>query len=416
MTTTTPNTKLNTLEFWAQPAELRDEAFAWLRAHDPVAWNEAPDPISPDLPNDAGFWSLVKHEDIQFVSRTPELFTSTDGVFVDDFPQLETILSFLVMDTPRHTAYRGIVASAFTPRNVRQMDSDIAAVVREVVSEVAPLGSGDLCALITKEIPGRVFATFMGIDDRSERQLVMDAAEQIASWADPEYAHIGSPLQVFADAAGRLQTTAFEMAARRRDNPGDDLLSWILQAECEGERMTDAEIGSFFCLLAGAANDTVRHSTAHALVTLQQHPAQRELLYSDFDAHIDLALNELLRWKPPINHFRRVALKDIELRGKTIKAGDKVVLWYPSGCRDEEVFGDPFTFRIDRNPNPHQAFGGGGLHLCLGSALAKQMLKSALREVDHSLTNLTIGEPEYMLSNFMHGVMKLPATWQATMP
>jgi cytochrome P450 len=240
----------------------------------------------------------------------------------------------------------------------------------------------------------------------------MDAAEQLGSWADPEYSYLGTPLDVFVDAATKLQSAALEMAARRRENPGDDLLSWILNADYDGERMTDAELGAFFCLLAGAANDTTRHSTAHALITLQKHTDQRDLLYADFDAKIDLAMNELLRWKPPLTHFRRVAKEDIELRGRTIRAGDKVVMWYISGCRDEEIFGDPFTFRIDRNPNPHQAFGGGGIHLCLGSALAKQMIKSALREVGDQLSDLQLGEPEYMLSNFMQGVMKLPATWR----
>jgi cytochrome P450 len=412
MTTTAPNTQLNTLQFWAQPAAERDAAFTWLRANNPVSWNEAPDPIAPDLPNEAGFWSLVRHEDIRFVSRNPELFTSAKGVFVDDFPQLETILSFLVMDAPRHTALRGIVGATFTPRNMRRMDSDIAATVREVVSEVAPLGQGDLCALVTKEIPGRVFAKFMGITDVDQRQLVMDAAEQLGSWADPEYAYLGTPLDVFVDAAGKLQAAALEMAEQRRAQPGDDLLSWILNADYEGERMTDAELGAFFCLLAGAANDTTRHSTAHALITLQEHPDQRALLYADFEARIDIAINELLRWKPPLTHFRRVATEDVELRGRTIKAGDKVVMWYVSGCRDEDVFGDPFTLRIDRNPNPHQAFGGGGIHLCLGNALAKQMLKSALYEVNDQLLGLDLGEPDYMLSNFMQGVMKLPATWR----
>jgi cytochrome P450 len=412
MTTTAPNTELNTLQFWAQPAEQREEAFAWLRANEPVSWNDAPDPIAPDLPNNAGFWSLVKHDDIRFVSRNPELFTSTQGVFVDDFPQLETILSFIVMDAPRHTALRGIVSSTFTPRNMRQMEAGIRATVREIVADAASLGKGDLCALITKEIPGRVFAQFMGIEDAEQRQLVMDAAEQLGSWADPEYAHLGTPLEVFVDAATKLQTTALEMAARRRENPGDDLLSWIINADYEGERMDDAELGAFFCLLAGAANDTTRHSTAHSLITLEKHPEQRELLYESFDERVDLAINELLRWKPPLTHFRRVANQDIELGGKTIKAGDKVVMWYVSGSRDEEVFGDPFTFRIDRNPNPHQAFGGGGIHLCLGSALAKQMIKSSLREVHDQLLDLELGEPEYMLSNFMQGVMKLPATWR----
>lgn len=407
-----PNTQLNTLQFWAQTPQERDDAFIWLRTNGPVSWHDAPDPIAADLPNEAGFWSLVKHEDIRFVSRNPQIFSSAQGVFVDDFPQLETILSFLVMDQPRHTALRGIVGSTFTPRNVRRMEAEIRRTVREIVEEVAPSGNGDLCALITKEIPGRIFAGFMGIEDLRMRQDVMDAAEQLGSWADPEYAHIGSPLEVFVDASNRLQAYAIAMAEQRRGRPGDDMLSWILNADYEGERMDDAELGAFFCLLAGAANDTTRHSAAHSLITLEQHPDQRDLLFESFDERIDLAINELLRWKPPLTHFRRVANRDVEIRGTTIKAGDKVVMWYVSGSRDEEVFGDPFTFRIDRNPNPHQAFGGGGIHLCLGSALAKQMLKSTLAEVHEQLLDLELGEPDYLLSNFMQGVMRLPARWR----
>jgi cytochrome P450 len=406
-----PDLNINRLEFWGRPADERDATFTWLRQNQPVSWQDKPDPVAPELPSEAGFWSLVKHEDIRYVSRNPDKFTSTHGIFVDDIPALETILSFIVMDQPRHTALRGIVNTTFIPRNVRKMEDQIKATVRQIIDEVVPKGEGELCQLITKEVPGRVFAGFFGVDDPKRRQDIMDAAEQLGSWSDPEYAHIGSPLEVFQDAAARLQATAAEMAAERRAEPGDDLLTWILNAEYEGEKMTEDELGAFFCLLAGAANDTTRHSMAHVLITLQEHADARTFLFEDFEGRIDDAVNELLRWQAPLRHFRRVANEDMELRGHQIKQGDKLVMWYLSGNRDEDVFDDPFTFKIDRNPNPHQAFGGGGIHLCLGSALGKQMLKSEIWEIYTRMDNLEVGKPEYMLSNFMNGVMKLPGTW-----
>ena len=414
MTTTVPNTDLNSLSFWARSAYERDAGFAWLRAHDPVAWHGAPDPISPDLPNEAGFWSLTKHPDIRYVSRNPQLFSSAHGVFIDDFPQLETILSFIVMDPPQHTALRGIVNSTFTPRNIRRMEDDIRATVADVVADMKHQRAGDLCEVLAKQIPGRIFAGFMGVSDRDQRQAIMDASEQLGAWADPEYAHRGTPLEVFVDAADRLKAICADMAVERRIRPGDDLLSWILQADFEGRKMDEAEFGAFFCLLSGGANDTSRHSIAHALIELDRHPEQRDWLYADFEKRADLAVNELLRWKAPLMHFRRVANQDIELRGKTIRAGDKLALWYVSGNRDEEVFDDPFTLKLDRNPNPHQSFGGGGIHACLGAALGRQILKHTLGEVRRQLTDVRLGKPEYMLSNFMQGVMRLPATWKAT--
>lgn len=185
MTDTAPNTELNRLSFWAQPPAEREAAFTWLRHHQPVSWQDKPDPVAPELPSEAGFWSLVKHDDIRHVSRNPQLFTSSEGIFVDDIPALETILSFIVMDQPRHTALRGIVNSTFTPRNVRKMEDQIRATVRQIIDEVAPKGEGDLCQHITKEVPGRVFAGFFGVDDPQTRQAIMDAAEQLGSWSTP---------------------------------------------------------------------------------------------------------------------------------------------------------------------------------------------------------------------------------------
>ncbi len=409
----TVNTNLSRLKFWAQPRSTHHDTFRWLRENKPVSWHEAPEALDPNLDNAQGFWSVVKYRDIQHVSRNTELFSSAEGVFVDDFPQLETMLSFIVTDAPRHTEMRGIVGVAFTPKNVFKMSEDTSRIVREIIDRVAPKGEGDLCHLITKEVPGRIFATFMGITDPDQIQYVMDAAEQFACWNDPEYAHIGSPLQVFADASLKLATLAIELAKERKEKPGDDLLSWVAQAQYEGNKMTVEEVGVFFALLAAGANDTTRHSMAHVLALFDQNPDQLAYVLEDFDARADDAINECLRLEPPLMHFRRTATQDCELGGETIKKGDKVVMWYISSNRDGEVFENPDTFDVRRiaKHNPHQAFGGGGPHYCLGHMLAKQTLKAEMWEIYTRMRDLKVGEREMLLSNFMNGVKRLPATW-----
>jgi cytochrome P450 len=404
---------LSTMRFWAEPRQLHLDTFKWLRENKPVSWHDAPEALDPDLDNAKGFWSVTKHADIREVSRNPQIFSSADGVFIDDFPQLETMLSFIVSDPPRHTSFRNIVSVAFTPKHIKKVEEQNNEIVRKVIDKAAPQGEGDLCTLITKEVPGRIFASYFGIKDEDEIKYVMDTAEQMGAWSDPEYAHIGSPLQVFADATSRLGELALRHAKERQKNPGEDLMSWVSQAQYEGQKMTVEEVGVFFALLAGAANDTTRHSAAHMLYLFARNPDQLAYLMDDFGGRADDAINEALRVQPPLMHFRRTAVQDVELGGETIKAGDKVVLWYISGCRDAEVFENPDTLDIKRpwKQNPHQAFGGGGPHYCLGNMLAKQMLKSELHEIFTRMQNLEVGEQTLMVSNFMNGVMKMPGKW-----
>jgi cytochrome P450 len=413
MTAGTIDTNLSALSFWGQPRQVHHDTFKWLRENQPVIWNDPPEALDPNLDNAKGFWSVTKHEHIRYVSRNPQIFSSADGVFVDDFPQLESMLSFIVSDPPRHTMFRNIVSVAFTPKNIKKVEEQNNRFIHEIIDRVAPLGEGDLCALITKEVPGRIFASYFGIRDDHEIKYVMDLAEQMGAWSDPEYAHIGSPLQVFADATSRLGEVALRHAKERQANPGEDLMSWVSQAQYEGQKMTVEEVGVFFALLAGAANDTTRHSMAHVLALFDQHPDQLAYLFEDFDARVDDAINECLRIEPPLLHFRRTATQDVELGGQQIKAGDKVVLWYVSGNRDADVFENPDTFDIRRpwKQNLHQAFGGGGPHYCLGNMLAKQMIRTEIWEIYTRMKDLKVGERTMMLSNFMNGVMKMPGTW-----
>ncbi|MGV1003755.1 MAG: cytochrome P450 [Candidatus Nanopelagicales bacterium] len=407
------DTRLNSLEFWAKPRAYRHEAFTFLRNNKPISWNEPPDSLDPNLQNAKGFWSIVKHAHLREISRNVEVFSSAEGVFIDDFPQLETMLSFIVTDPPRHTELRNIVTVAFTPRNIRKMTDRIAGIVKNIVDDVAWRGEGDLCELITKEVPGQVFCSMLGITDRDQIQYTMDAAEQFACWNDPEYAHIGSPLMVFADASMKLATLANELVPERMKNPGDDLLSWVAQAQYEGKKLNQDEVGVFFALLAAGANDTTRHAMASALDLFQQHPDQLAYLMEDFDGRVDNAVNEVLRLEPPLMHFRRTATRDYQLDDVTFKEGDKVVMWYIASNRDEDVFENPQKMDISRDDkhNPHQSFGAGGPHYCLGHILGREVLKAQMREIYHRMPNLKVGEPDLLLSNFMNGTKRLPATW-----
>jgi cytochrome P450 len=249
------------------------------------------------------------------------------------------------------------------------------------------------------------------VDSWELRDRVIAAADQMVSWADPAYTEHMSPLEVFSGGAGMLAAIALELAEQRRSDPRDDMVTWVVQAEFEGRSMTDQEIGAFFVLLGAAANDTTGHTLANALIALQEFPEQKRLLLEDFDARIDDAVEEFLRFRPPIMHFRRTALDDYEIGGKLIRKGDKVVLWYVSGCRDEDAFEDPDTLNILRTDNRHIAFGGGGPHYCIGNALGRAVLKAGIREAYEQLPDLQLGEPAFYPSNFMNNVRRLPATW-----
>jgi cytochrome P450 len=411
-------TDIENFSFWRGSREERRDGFAWLRRNDPVSWHPPAESLllPPEL-NTQGFWAITKAAHIQEVSRRTDVFSSAPGIFMEDMPEVvvAAALSFLAMDAPEHPQLRGIVHKAFSPGRIRQMEGWIREHARKLVAEIAPLGGGDMCPLLTKELPGRIYASYIGADEDDEiRKRVIHLADRLVSWNDPEYTKEMEPIEVFADAADGLSEIALDLAEKRRRQPGDDMVSWLLQASFEGREMEDWEIASFFVMLSGGANDTSAHLTGSSLVALEEHPEQKAWLLEDYEGRIDGAIDELLRFNPPLTHFRRTATQDYELGGKTIKAGDKVVLWYISGSRDEDVFEDPNVLDLSRiNANKHVTFGGGGPHYCLGSALGRQLVKCALREVYTQLPDFAVGEPEFVFSNFINGVRKVPATWTA---
>ncbi|MGH3631595.1 MAG: cytochrome P450, partial [Sciscionella sp.] len=213
---------------------------------------------------------------------------------------------------------------------------------------------------------------------------------------------------VLLDGLMVLHTVAFALTESRRRQPADDLMTALVQAEVEGNRLTDEEIAAFFVLLCVAGNDTTRQTTSHTMLALQRNPGQRAALMADFDGGIETAVEEFVRWSSPVLSFRRTARRDTEIRGQRITEGEKVVLFYLSGNRDPAVFAEPHTFDISRKPNPHVGFGGGGPHFCLGSHLARMQLRAIFDELLHRLPDIEVGEPEYLAGNFINGIKRLP--------
>ncbi|MDN4522598.1 cytochrome P450 [Mycolicibacterium austroafricanum] len=417
MTTAVPTHRdidLSDRNFWARPHEERDAAFAVLRRENPVSWSRPADSdLLPPEQNLKGFWSLTKHEDIRYASRHPEIFSSAEGITVEDFPVEIRMMSqsFIAMDAPRHTQLRGITLDAFKPRNMLRLQDWIQGHARDLISEISHLGEGDFVDLVSVKLPGRIFGSFFGLPPGELHEKTINAAQRTLGWTDPEVRGDLTAVELFVGAVMDLHETVTTLLPERRANPGDDLLSWMVQAEFDGEKMTDDELKAFFTLLAVAANDTTRHASAHAILAFSQFPDQRDLLVADVEGRVDTAVEEVLRWASPLVHMRRTAVQDVTLRGSEIKAGDKVVLWYSSANRDEDIFEDPFKFDIARNPNPHIAFGGGGPHFCLGAALARTMLRSLLTEVYTRIPDISAPEPRYQVANFINGINSLPATW-----
>ncbi len=414
VTTTHKDIDLSARSFWAKSMAERDAAFTTLRRENPVPWSRpAESDLLPAELNTKGFWSLTKMEDIRYASRHPEVFSSAQGITMEDFApeMIEVAQSFIAMDAPRHTQLRGITLDAFKPRNMRRLEGWIRGHARDLITEMAHLGEGDFVELVSVKLPGRIFGSFFGLPPGEMHDKTIDAAQRLLGWPDPEVCAGKSGLELFAGAVMELHEVASTLIPERRANPGDDLLTWMVQAEFDGKKMTDDELRAFFVLLAVAANDTTRHASAQAIHAFSKFPEQRARLVEDVPGRVDAAVEEVLRWASPLIHMRRTATQDVTIRGSEIKAGDKVVLWYASGNRDEDVFTDPFTFDIARSPNPHIAFGGGGPHFCLGAALARTMLKSLLTEVYTRIPDIDAPEPDFLVANFINGIKRLPATW-----
>ena len=393
--------------FWEKDVEQRDLTFKQLREQRPVSWQPPIETTLHPQQDDPGFWAVVRHADIVEVSKNSDVFVSGYGVMFDVLPPvfLQMAMSFLAMDNPQHDKVRGLVGKAFTRPQIKRIEDDITSRARRIVATAGePI---DFVSDISRHLPIEMFGDMFGVPEEL-RPTVAHLADEIVAWSDPVLLAGRDGAQVQLEATAQIHQIAAQLIAERRKEPADDLLTNLVQAEVDGEQLTDPEISAVMVLFAVAATDTTRHTASFAVKALTDFPDQREWLWEDFEGRINTAIEEFLRWGSVVLNFRRTAVADYELNGQQILPGDKVVMMYASGNRDAEVFVNPDTFDLTRQPNPHIAFGGGGLHFCLGNQLAKSMLRSLFRELHQQMPNFSAGEPTLMKTNFMRGVVSLP--------
>jgi cytochrome P450 len=400
---------LSPLSFWSKTPRERDESLAILRRERPVSWHPPCEGTMTPAEESHGFWAVVRNEDIRTVSTHDEVFVSGQGIQLEDVPIeiLETVSSFLAMDHPRQTQLRKLCASAFTPRRIRTTEAQIADQARRIVDDLLEHPEGDWVAQVSRRLPMLTIFEMMGVDEEFHEDTTR-GVDGMVSWADEEVRGDLAPEELLMDSLLTLLRTALTIAEARRSEPRDDLMTNLVQAEVDGQRLSDDEIAAYFCLLAVAGNDTTRNTISHTARAFTEFPDQRKLLMADFETHIGTAMEEMVRWATPVMTFRRTAVRDFELGGRVIEAGDWVGLFYQSGNRDEACFANPWQFDVTRDPNPHVAFGGGGPHYCLGAFLARTQLRCIWREILTRCPDFEVGEPDYLVGNFMSAIKRLP--------
>lgn len=408
---------LSTPEFWSRPWAEREGAFQTLRSERPMSFYEERDFGVPMVPAGTGYWAVTRHADILTASRTPEVFCSRRGATsIPDLPAefLEFFGGMINMDDPGHQRLRRLVNAGFTPRQLERLSHDVEHAAAEIIGAVAEKGSCDFVTELSAPFPIRIVCDMMGIP-QSQHAFVFERTNIILGAGDPEYvADVTQVVPAVLGAGADLVELMKDMRKHRLANPTDDLTSVLVNAEVDGDKLSEEDLGSFFVLLVVAGNETTRNSISHGMKALCDNPEQRELFQRNFDRIAPTAIEEIVRWASPVIFMRRTTTRDCELGGQKLREGEKILLFYNSGNRDELVFEDPHRFDIERTPNDHVAFGGPGPHFCLGANLARREIKVFFRQLFERLPDLQItGEPDRLSSNFIHGIKHMPCEFTA---
>lgn len=405
---------LSDIEFWAGPREVREGAFKALRDTPGLVFFEERVIEDSPFPRGPGYWALTRHDDIWAVSRNPQLFCSGQGSNIGDLPQEmnEFFGSMINMDDPKHFRLRSIVSKGFTPKEVNRVEELVKVKAAEIVTRVQeqfPDKTCDFVEHVAAALPLEIICDMMGIP-ASDYEQIFRWTNTILGVGDPEYV---TSYEDLMSHALEMFMYAQTLGESRRADPQDDITSVMMAAEVDGEQLTAQEFGSFFILLVVAGNETTRTAITHGMKLLTEHPDQRELLFGDYETHAKSGMEEIVRYATPVIHFRRTATADTEINGFPVKEGDKVVMFYSSGNRDERVFDDPYRFDVQRPLQPAQVgFGAGGPHFCLGANLARREMTVMFDEIRRRLPSLrTVGEPAYLQSNFINGIKRLDCTW-----
>ena len=385
------------------------DQFDRMRKEAPVCWH-------PEV-DDTGFWALTKHADVKAVSHDSATFSSElGGTFIptaDEEALASLRLTILMMDPPKHHRYRRLVSKGFTPRMITQLVEEIERRAARVVDEVCEKGEAEFVEEIAAQVPVQIICQMIGLEPEVWPRMITLSNNLIGARDDPDYQEVAGGPEA---ASMEVYMMCDAVAADRRQNPRDDIMSALVHAEIDGERLTDPELNLFFITLIVAGNETTRNLINHSMLALLDNPDQAERLRQD-PSLWDTGVEEMLRWGASIHNFRRTATKDTEIRGVPIAQGDKVVMYYAAANRDEEVFDDPHTFDVGRTPNDHVTFGGGGEHFCLGASLARSEIKATMRQIVERLPDLELaGTPNRLHSDFVNGIKTMPVRFTPTPP
>ena len=387
--------------------------FDALRADDPVHWD------AEDEPN-SGFWSVTRYHDIVNVLRDAQTFSSEVGAAnleELDSEQLEVRKSMLETDGDRHRALRKMMQGEFNPKAVAGYETFLRGLTASTLDAALPQGEFDFVKEVSADFPIRVLARMLGVPDADTGQLI-EWGNRMVGNTDPEHADVllGSDeseqyrlLPFRSPAALEVFDYGRNLRDQRLGKDGHDLVSKLVNAvPIDGKALDDRDFRNYFLLLVVAGNETTRHAISHTMNALIDHPETITLLQERPDL-IPWAVEEFLRWGSPVYHFRRTATRDVEMHGRTMQAGDKVVVWFASGNRDERMFPEPYKFDVQRTPNEHMTFGRGGPHLCLGNALARLEIQIMFETLLPRIAKVErVGEPERLRSNFVNGIKRFP--------
>jgi cytochrome P450 len=393
------------------------EALRWLRDHEPVSWQAEHEVL--DWPAGPGYWAVTRYADVKEVLRNPDPFSSWLGATQIRDPEPDDLdfirRMILNLDPPEHNRLRRLVSAVFTRRRLDRFSEQITGRARRLLAGVAADGGCDLPVQVTDDFPLANLADLLGIPIE-DRGLLLRWTNRVIGYQDPEHAEVmrgkdGKPVNPRSPAMLRdMFDYAHRLADAKRGEPADDLMTALVQAEVDGRALDDAELEMFFFLVVIAGNDTVRSALPGGVLALAEHPDQQQLLRARPEL-LPGAIEEMLRWHPPVLSFRRTATRDTELRGQRIRRGDKVVVYHVSAHYDERQFPGPMRFDIRREPNDHLAFGQGP-HLCLGAHFARLQLRIFFRELTDVLPPVRLGaRPTRLTSNFINGLTHLPLTW-----
>jgi cholest-4-en-3-one 26-monooxygenase len=377
-----------------------------------VLRREAPVFRHPE-PGGAGFWAVTKHADVLAVSRDTDTYSSElGGTFIDtqtDEALAKLRLSILNMDPPKHHRYRRLVSKGFTPRMIGQLQDAIQWRAKRIVDDVIERGECEFVEDVAAQLPLQIICEMIGLPE-ADWPRMFEISNKLIGFDDPELQTTPEDGEL---AAAEIFGYCDQIAAERRRDPRDDLMSALVHAEVDGERLDDLDLNLFFVTLVVAGNETTRNLINHSMLALIEHPDEARRLRDDPELW-PTAVEEMLRWGTSIHNFRRTAVHDTELRGQPIAAGDKVVIYYVSANRDEDVFADPFRFDVGRRPNEHVTFGGGGVHYCLGANLARAEIRATMQQVVERWREFELAGPVRRLrSDFVNGIKVMPVQFKA---